>query len=172
MTPKTLPSNRQHIRSDRLFYICLAMLGGSYVLLIVLLLTADIAYMLRGSSWEKIVFDSPLVQALGKPEIRFSILLSLISCSLSAVLSLFVAVPLGYLLARTQFFGRRLVSKQAYSDGRIALVLAGNSWVDFLRYDRLIASAKDIQLCLGHSNLLSLAKGSQLIAASVPRFIR
>ena len=65
-----------------------------------------------------------------------------------------------------------LDSKQAYSGDRIALVLAGNSWVDFLRYDRLIASAKDIQLCLGHSILLSLAKGSQLIAASVPRFIR
>ena len=52
-----------------------------------------------------------------------------------------------------------LVPKQAYSDDRIALVLAGNSWVDFLRYDHLIVSAKDIQLCLRHSILLSLAKG-------------
>lgn len=109
MTTGTPLSNRRHIRSDRLFYICMAILGGAYVLLIVLLLAADVAYMLRGSGWEKIVFESPLVQAMGKPEIRFSILLSLISCSLSAVLSLFVAVPIGYLLARTQFFGRRLV---------------------------------------------------------------
>ena len=109
MTLKRSPSNRQHIRSDRLFYTCLMVLGGSYVLLIVLLLAADIAYMLQGTSWEKSVLDSPLIQAMGKPEIRFSILLSLISCSLSAVLSLFVAVPSGYLLARTQFFGRRLI---------------------------------------------------------------
>jgi molybdate transport system permease protein len=65
--------------------------------------------MLQGTSWEKSVFDSPLIQAMGKPEIRYSILLSLISCSLSAVLSLFVAVPAGYLLARTQFFGHRLI---------------------------------------------------------------
>jgi molybdate transport system permease protein len=109
MMPKTPPSNRLQIRSDRLFYICLATLGGSYVLLIALLLAADIAYMLRGSSWHEIVLDSPIIEALGKSEIRFSILLSLISCSLSAVLSLFVAVPIGYLLARTQFFGRRFV---------------------------------------------------------------
>ena len=67
---------------------------------------------------------------------------------------------------------KKLVPKQAYSDDRIALVLAGNSWVDFLRYDHLIASAKNIQLCLRHSILLSLTRGSQPIAASVPRFIR
>lgn len=87
----------------------MAVIGGSYVLLIVLFLAADIAYMLQGSSLYNIVFDNPLVQALGKPEIRFSILLSLISCSLSSILSLFVAVPIGYLLARRQFFGRRFV---------------------------------------------------------------
>ena len=87
----------------------MAVIGGSYVLLIVLFLAADIAYMLQGSSRHKIIFENPLVQALGKSEIRFSILLSLISCTLSAIISLFVAVPIGYLLARTQFFGRRFV---------------------------------------------------------------
>ncbi len=109
MKPDAQLSNRRHIWSDRLFYICLATLGGSYVLLIALLLAADIAYMLRGSSLHEIVFDSPIIDALGKSEIRFSIILSLISCSLSAILSLFIAVPIGYLLARTQFFGRRFV---------------------------------------------------------------
>ena len=109
MTAKTSPSDQDRGRSDGLFYLCMALIGGSYVLLIVLFLAADIAYMLQGSSWHNIIFDNPLVQALGKPEIRFSILLSLISCSLSAIISLFVAVPIGYLLARTQFFGRRLV---------------------------------------------------------------
>ena len=109
MTAKTSPSDQDRGRSDGLFYLCMALIGGSYVLLIVLFLAADIAYMLQGSSWHNIIFENPLVQALGKPEIRFSILLSLISCSLSAIISLFVAVPIGYLLARTQFFGRRLV---------------------------------------------------------------
>jgi molybdate transport system permease protein len=109
MTAKKSPLDRDCKRSDRLFYLCMALIGGSYVLLIVLFLAADIAYMLQGSSWHKVIFSNPLVQALGKSEIRFSILLSLISCSLSAIISLFVAVPIGYLLARTQFYGRRFV---------------------------------------------------------------
>jgi len=65
-----------------------------------------------------------------------------------------------------QVVGGLLGPKQAYSDGRIALVLAGNSWVDSLRYDHLIVSAKNIQLCLRHSILLSLVRGSQPIAAN------
>jgi molybdate transport system permease protein len=109
MSPKTSLFGQSHGRSDKWFYLCMGVIGGSYVLLILLLLVADIAYMLQGSSWHKIVFENPLVQALGTPEIRYSILLSLISCTLSSILSLFVAVPIGYLLARTQFFGRRFV---------------------------------------------------------------
>ncbi len=109
MTAKKSFLDRDCKRSDRLFYLCMALIGGSYVLLIVLLLAADIAYMLQGSSWHKVIFNNPLIQALGKSEIRFSFLLSLISCTLSAIISLFVAVPIGYLLARTQFFGRRFV---------------------------------------------------------------
>ena len=109
MMAKKSPLDRDCKRSDRLFYLCMALIGGSYVLLIVLLIAADIAYMLQGSSWHKVIFNNPLIQALGKSEIRFSILLSLISCSLSAIISLFVAVPIGYLLARTLFYGRRFV---------------------------------------------------------------
>jgi molybdate transport system permease protein len=109
MKPETSPPKQSHNRSDRLFYICMAIIGGSYVLLIVLLLIADIAYMFQGSSLHKVIFDNPLVRALNKPEIRFSILLSLISCSLSAIISVFVAVPIGYLLARTEFLGHRFV---------------------------------------------------------------
>jgi molybdate transport system permease protein len=87
----------------------MAVIGSSYVLLIILFLAADVAYMLQGTSRHQIILNNPLVQALGKPEIRFSILLSLISCTLAAIFSLFVAVPIGYLLARTQFLGRRLI---------------------------------------------------------------
>lgn len=109
MTSKTSLFDQSHECSDKLFYLCMGVIGGSYVLLILLLLVADVAYMLQGSSRQQIIYENPLVQALGTPEIRFSILLSLISCSLSSVISLFVAVPIGYLLARTHFFGRRFV---------------------------------------------------------------
>lgn len=95
--------------SDGLFFLCMSIIGGAYVLLILLMLAADVAYMLRGASWREIVFENPMAMALTKPEIRYSITLSLVACTLSAVLSLFVAVPIGWLLARVRFVGRGLV---------------------------------------------------------------
>ncbi|MFP6648559.1 MAG: ABC transporter permease [Pirellulaceae bacterium] len=65
--------------------------------------------------WEKdhpvlsrIVYN-PLTEALRKPEIRYSIKLSLISCTITAFLSLWVAIPIGYLLSRYRFPGRNLI---------------------------------------------------------------
>lgn len=95
--------------SDRVFFLCMSIIGGAYVLLIVLMLAANVAYMLRGASWHEIVFENPMVTAFTKPEIRYSITLSLVACTLSAVLSLFVAVPIGWLLARVRFIGHGLV---------------------------------------------------------------
>lgn len=110
---------RNVILSDTLFYICLAVIGGSYVLLIVALLAADAVYMVQESllaaeradkSWmAALLTENPIVEALRDRNIRYSIWLSLISCTLSAVLSCLVAVPVGYLLSRHKFFGKRLV---------------------------------------------------------------
>lgn len=85
--------------SNAVFYWCLGLMGGAYVLLIVAMLVADLAY------------TSPehFLAALAKPSIRFSIMLSLVSCSITAILSLWVGIPLGYLLSRTQFRGKTIV---------------------------------------------------------------
>jgi molybdate transport system permease protein len=85
--------------SDRLFISALIALGGSYVLLIVLLILADIA------------FTSPthVFHALAKPEIQAATRLTLITCTISAILSLWVAIPLGYLLSRFAFRGRAII---------------------------------------------------------------
>jgi molybdate transport system permease protein len=52
---------------------------------------------------------NPMVAALRTPEIRYSIQLSLVSCTITAILSLWIAIPIGYLLSRHRFFGRNLV---------------------------------------------------------------
>jgi len=85
--------------SNRVFIVCLALLGGTYVALIVAMLAADL------------LFTSPsdFIEALGSPEIRYAIRLSLISCTFSTLMALWVAVPLGYLLARTTFPGKAIV---------------------------------------------------------------
>ena len=105
--------------SDRLFYSCLGIIGGAYVFLIVAMLAADAAYMIQeslsaaeraGDSYvTALVVDNPIAVALRDPKIRYSIWLSLISCTLSAILSVFVAIPIGYLMSRHRFFGRRLI---------------------------------------------------------------
>ena len=85
--------------ADRRFLAALGLLGGLYVALIVALLVADATFTSPGH----------LVQALRSPEIRYAIWLSLLSCSLTTLLSLWVAAPIGYLLSRVHFRGRSLV---------------------------------------------------------------
>jgi molybdate transport system permease protein len=81
---------------DWLFVAALGIIGGLYLLLIVAMIVADSAFTTPGH----------LLAALDSPNIRYSIKLSLVSCSLSALLSLWVAVPLGYLLSRYRFPGK------------------------------------------------------------------
>ncbi|GDY22702.1 molybdate ABC transporter permease [Verrucomicrobiota bacterium] len=85
--------------SDVPFLLCLGILGGVYVVLILAMLVADAS------------FTSPahLLRALRSPEIRYAIKLSLISSTITTILSLWVAVPLGYLMSRHPFPGRNLV---------------------------------------------------------------
>ena len=85
--------------SDAPFFLGLSVLGGAYALLIAAMLTADASYTSPARVW----------QALGSPAIRYAVWLSLISCSITAILSVWVAVPLGYLLSRFDFPGRRLL---------------------------------------------------------------
>ncbi len=93
----SIPPRR--VGSDGPFFAALGVLGGSYVLLIVAMLVADAS------------FTSPLHlwRALGSPEIRYAIKLSLISCTAATLLALWVAVPLGYVLARFRFRGHTLI---------------------------------------------------------------
>ena len=90
------------IFKDGLFRASLFFFLGTYVLLLVSMLLADIVYMLEGSK----VGEHPLLDALAQPEIQHSIILSLLSCSLSAFLSVLVAVPTGYFMATSQFRGK------------------------------------------------------------------
>ena len=71
--------------NDRLFFACLGILGGSYLVLLVATLVADLFYTTPGHLW----------RALQSPEIRYAIRLSLLSCSLTTLLSLWIAVPIG-----------------------------------------------------------------------------
>ena len=59
--------------------------------------------------WLSAIIHNPITTALSKPEIRYSIALSLISCTATAIISLWIAIPLGYLLSRFDFIGKGLI---------------------------------------------------------------
>ncbi|OHB75717.1 MAG: molybdenum ABC transporter permease [Planctomycetes bacterium RBG_16_64_10] len=86
-------------KSDLGFFAGLAILSGVYIVLIVLMLMADATYTTPGTLWA----------ALDSPEIRYAIALSLLSCTFTTVLSLWLSVPIGYVMSRFEFRGKALL---------------------------------------------------------------
>lgn len=86
-------------RSDVPFYAGFVILGGTYLVLVLAMLLADASFTSPGHLWS----------ALQSREIRYAIRLSLITCSLTAILSVWVATPIGYLLSRHSFRGKALL---------------------------------------------------------------
>ena len=111
-------------RSDRAFFAGLAMLGGIYVVLVVSMLVANMAHTFFGSESVDMVttkefaeqhpvrgwlLNNPISSAFANEDIRYSIWLSLISCTITTILSLWVSVPLAYVMSRYQFRGKTFV---------------------------------------------------------------
>ncbi len=84
---------------DRLFLAGQIGLLGSYVLLIAALLAALAMFTSL----------SDIVRAIASAEIRYALRLSLLSCTLTSLLCLWIAIPAGYVLSRYRFPGRNLV---------------------------------------------------------------
>ncbi len=85
--------------ADALFAAGLATAVAAYVLLILAMLAADATYTSPADLWE----------AIGSREIRYAMRLSFASCTLTAILSLWFAVPIGYLMSRRDFPGKLLI---------------------------------------------------------------
>ena len=94
--------------SDRLFGLSLGLITGVYLVFILLLVGSNLIYIASDAEWGG-WHDNPFVKAFAQEEIRNSIILSLISCTLSAFLSIFIAIPMGYFLKGKQFPGRALL---------------------------------------------------------------
>lgn len=91
------------VRSDLPFYSALLGISGLYLLLIIGMLGADLWYAVTEVTFEE------FRELLSSEDIHDSVQLTLITCTVSALLSLLVAIPAGYLLSRYDFFGKTLV---------------------------------------------------------------
>ncbi|MEN8715130.1 MAG: molybdenum ABC transporter permease, partial [Verrucomicrobiales bacterium] len=78
-------------------------ISGMYLLLIVGMLSADLWYAITT------VDGARLQSLLTDKNILSSIKLTLFTCTVSALLSVLVAIPAGYLLSRYQFRGKALL---------------------------------------------------------------
>lgn len=107
-------------RSDRPFALGLAIITGFYVAILLSMLVADVTYIatapqVSGSINETghreatVGIFEHVGAALVDPDIRYSIKLTLLSCFFTAILSVLVAVPIGYLLSRYRFPLRSLL---------------------------------------------------------------
>lgn len=96
--PSGTPSPGE-LGSDRLFLTVCALLGGSYVALVLAMLFADATYTTPAS----------IARALASEDIRSAAKLSFVTSAITAILSLWIAVPTGYLMSRFEFPGKRLV---------------------------------------------------------------
>lgn len=94
----SVPRHRQPW-ADHAFLFSLTCVGGLYIILILAMLAADVSFTTPGHLWG----------ALASREIRYAIKLSLVSCSITAILSLWIGVPIGYLMSRYDFSGKGLL---------------------------------------------------------------
>ena len=78
-------------------------IAAMYVLLIGGMLAADISYSISHVGWAE------LKEILSEDSIKQSIQLTLFTCTVTAVLSVIVALPLGYLMSRYDFRGKAVV---------------------------------------------------------------
>lgn len=86
-------------RGDIPFLLALGLIASVYILLIGGTILAKLFYV-----------QLPLIGEVFTHEgYRYAVLLSLISCSITTVLSVWIAVPTAYLMTRTDFWGKRIV---------------------------------------------------------------
>jgi molybdate transport system permease protein len=97
-SPRVIPVEHR-VASDVPFFSGLILLSAFYVVMLLSMLLAKASFTSPTHLWE----------ALQSREIAYAARLSLLSCTITAILSLWVAVPIGYLMSRYRFRGKSFV---------------------------------------------------------------
>ncbi len=96
--PRGVPTEHR-VASDIPFFSGMILLSAFYVVMLLSMLLAKASFTSPTHLWE----------ALQSREIAYAARLSLLSCTITAILSLWVAVPIGYLMSRYRFRGKSFV---------------------------------------------------------------
>jgi molybdate transport system permease protein len=85
--------------SDYSLTVCFIILGSLYLLLTIALLVCDFAY----------IKPDFIRKVLAQEEIKYAVRLSFGSSSISAVIAMIMAIPIGYILTRYNFRGKSVI---------------------------------------------------------------
>ncbi len=96
---QTAKSKGYRVWSDIPFFTLFGAIGGMYVFFILLMIAASVVKV----EW------SDFTTALADENIQYAARLSMISCTVTALLSVLVSVPIGYLMSRYKIPGRVLI---------------------------------------------------------------
>ncbi len=99
MTERPTNDTHRRVGSDKPFYAVMGLLCGGYVLMVLACIAGMVGYTTADN----------FLETLTSPDIRYAVKLSLVSCTITAILSLWVAVPTGYLFSRRDFPGKALL---------------------------------------------------------------
>lgn len=98
--PINKPQNKELVvKSDTPFYIAIFTLSGFYILSLITMLIVDFSDLKMAN----------FLEFFQNEEIMASLKLSLISCSITTIFCLWVAVPMGYIFSRFQFRGKEFL---------------------------------------------------------------
>ena len=96
-------------RGEWPFWAALGLIVALYVGLLLAMLLADAQYMFGTAAIDSGQAGNPILAALANENIQYSLHLTLVTCTITSLLSLGFATPIGYVMSRRQFWGKHLV---------------------------------------------------------------
>jgi len=101
--PTAQQPQRHRPRGDAGFHTGLTLLSASYLGLVLFMMFGMVAFLLFRADW------SVVLQTLQEQTLLYATGLSLLTCTITMILSVWVSVPIGYVMARLEFPGKAFV---------------------------------------------------------------
>jgi len=135
--------NTLNVPSDTTFFLAFIILSFIYIFLLIGIIVADFKYVDMNS----------IKRFFNDPNIIYSLKLSIISCTVTTLLCLLVAVPLGYLMSRFHFIGKEVLDTILDIPIMLPPIVVGISLLIFFNTDIIIGLETFLQNFFNNPNL-------------------
>ena len=98
-----MPSRLHTPGNDRAFYVALGALSATYIGLVVFMMLGMFVFLIFRADFAQVA------EALRSRALWYATFLSLLTCTITMIVSVWVAIPIGYLMSRLTFPGKTLI---------------------------------------------------------------